>query len=389
MTIYVRSLARSLALRGVHTDIFTRAGASDDRPVTIAPGVRVIPIDAGPRSPIPKDESPDHLGSFVEGVRAVCVSQHVRYDLVHSHYWQSGLAGRELADGWDVPLVHSAHTLGKVKDLFLAPGDSPASARRLDGEADVIRRADVLVTSTDDEYGHLACLYGAPHDKLKTLPPGVDHELFRPGDRASARARVGLGDEAVLLYVGRIQPLKGLELAIRAVEQLRHALDRPPLLLIVGGASGTSGGSEVARLRALVKELGLEENVRFCGPQPHHGLPLFYQAAEALIVSSFSESFGFAALEAHACGCPVVGTPVGALSHIVVNGRSGFLIEERDPALCAARLKTILSDDVLAAHFASTARASSARFTWERSAEDLLELYECLAIEHSPELCTC
>jgi D-inositol-3-phosphate glycosyltransferase len=388
MTIYVRGLAGELARRGVHTDIFTRATDEAARPVTIAPGVRVVPIDAGPRESLPKAELPRYLDDFVTGVNAFSVAQHAHYDLVHSHYWQSGLAGRVLAENWGVPFVHSAHTLAKVKNMFLAPGDSPEPQGRLAGETEVIDSADVLVASTDAEYRHLACLYRGEHDRLKTLTPGVDHELFRPGDRSAARAELDLGDEAILLYVGRIQPLKGLELAIRALDQLRHALERPPLLLVVGGASGTSGDLELERLRVLAADLGVEDHVRFCGPQPHHRLPTYYRAAEALLVCSYSESFGFAALEAHACGLPVVGTPVGALSHVVLDGRSGFLLDERDPALLAARLKTILSDQLLAEGFSDAARASVAPYTWPRAADDFLELYECLAADRWPELCT-
>lgn len=388
MTIYVRGLAGELARRGVHTDIFTRATETGARPVTIARGVRVVPVDAGPRAFLPKAELPGYLDDFVEGVKAFSAARRARYDLVHSHYWQAGLAGRALAESWDVPFVHSAHTLAKVKNRFLAPGDVPEPRRRLAGEMAVIDSADVLVASTDDEYGNLAGLYGGAHDRLKTLTPGVDHQLFRPGDRSAARAELGLGDEAVLLYVGRIQPLKGLELAIRALDQLRHALERPPLLLVVGGASGASGDLEVERLRALTVELGVRDHVRFCGPQPHRRLPAYYRAAEALLVCSYSESFGFAALEAHACGLPVVGTPVGALSHVVTDGSSGFLLDQRDPSLLAARLKTLLSDRLLAASFSEAARASATRYTWSRAADDFLELYECLVADRWPELCT-
>lgn len=389
MTVYVRDLAAAFARRGVQTDVYTRADG-DGRVVTsLGTGVRVIAVEAGPRERLPKETLTRYLDDFVGGVRAFALAQRVRYDVVHSHYWQSGLAALPLAEGWGAPLVHSHHTLGKVKNRFLAPGDRPEPEARLDGEARVIDAADVLVASTDDEWKQLACLYGAHHDKLKTLHPGVDHTVFSPGDRAEARAALGLQDEAVMLYVGRIQRLKGIELAIRAAYELVPALDQPLRFLVAGGASGAAGDIEVARLRALVAELGLEDVVRFTGPVPHADLPAYYRAADALVVCSHSESFGLTALEAHSCGTPVVGTPVGGLSHLVADERSGFLVDTRDPAVFAARLKTLLADASLRARFSGAAVAASSSFSWDRTAASLHELYECLVREQSPEACTC
>lgn len=389
MTVYIRDLAAAFARRGVQTDVYTRADGTGRTVTSLGAGVRVIAVEAGPRERLPKEALTQYLGDFVAGVRAFGLAQRVRYDAVHSHYWQSGLAAIPLADGWGVPLVHSHHTLGKVKNRFLAPGDDPEPAVRIDGEARVIEAADVLVASTDDEWKQLACLYGAHHDKLKTLHPGVDHAVFSPGDRAQARASLGLSDEAVMLYVGRIQRLKGIELAIRAAEQLVPALDRPLRFLVAGGASGPAGDMEVARLRALVEELGLTDVVRFVGAIPHAELPAYYRAADAVVVCSHSESFGLTALEAHSCGTPVVGTPVGGLSHVVADERSGFLVDTRDPAVFAARLKTLLADPALSARFSGAAVASASSFSWDRTAASLQELYECLVREQSPEACTC
>ena len=389
MTVYVRELAEAFARRGIHTDVFTRADGSGPKVTTLGPGVRVIGIDAGPRAKVPKDRLVEHLGEFTGGVRAFALAQRLVYDVVHSHYWQSGIAGITLARGWDVPLVHSHHTLGKVKNKFLAPGDEPEPRVRLDGEARVIRAADVLVASTDDEWKQLACLYGASHDSLKTLHPGVDHAQFAPGPQSDARARLGIGEGAVMLYAGRIQRLKGIELAIRAAYELRPALERPLTLLVAGGASGPAGTIEVARLRALVTELALEDVVRFVGPIPHAELADYYRAADVLVVCSHSESFGLTALEAHSCGTPVVGTPVGGLSYVVDDERSGFLVDTRDPAVFAARLKTLLADPALRTRFREAAIASAAAFSWDRTAASLQELYECLVREQSPEACTC
>jgi D-inositol-3-phosphate glycosyltransferase len=393
MTVYVRALARALAERGLRTDIFTRAAHDDDRITELSSGVRVIPIDAGPRRAIEKVKLPGFIDEFVGGVRAFVTSQRVRYDLVHSHYWQSGLAAADLAARWGVPLVHSPHSLGRVKNLWLAPGEAPEPGGRLRGESEVAAAADVLIASTEEEWSELSCLYGAPHDHLKTLHPGVDHSLFSPGDRAEARARIGLepgpDDPAVLLYVGRIQPLKGIDLALRAAEQLIPALDRPVRFVAVGGTSGNGGESELERLKSLAHALDVGDAVEFVGPKPHRELAHYYRAADALVVCSYSESFGLAPLEAHACGTPVVATAVGGLSQIVADGESGFLVESRDAADFAGRLKTLLMDDDLRAHMGAEATKRSEGFTWDTTADEFLELYECLVREDYPEACTC
>jgi D-inositol-3-phosphate glycosyltransferase len=389
MTVYVRSVAEAMAARGVYTDVFTRATAAGRAVTDLAPGVRVVAVPAGELRPLDKEELVRHVDEFADGIRAFAVGQRVRYDVVHSHYWQSGLAARALARAWDVPLVHSHHTLGKVKNRGLAPGDVPEPPNRLQGEAAVIAAADALIASTDAEWQQLACLYGAPHDRLKTVYPGVDHAVFSPGDRAEARRSLGLGDEAVMLYAGRVQRLKGLELAVRAAEQLVPALDRPLVFLVVGGASGTRGEEELDRLRALAGSLGISGSIRFVGARPHAELPAFYRAADVVVVCSHNESFGLAALEAHACGTPVVGTDVGGLAHIVRDGESGFLVGSRDPAVFAARLKTVLSDDDLRDAFGRAATRSAWSFSWTTTAAIFTDLYECLLVEGFPEVCTC
>ena len=390
MTIYVKGLARALADKGLRTDIFTRRDRETPRIVSVAEGVRVISIDAGPPHALDKAEQLAHVDDFVAGVRAFATANRLRYDLVHSHYWQSGLAAEHLSGGWGVPFVHSNHTLAKVKNQFLAPGEPPEPDTRLAGETRVISASDVLVASTDEELGQLACLYGASHDSLKTVYPGVDHSLFRPpASRPAARAALGVTDEATLLYAGRIQPLKGLELAIRATEELSGALERDLVLVVVGGPSGPSGAAELVRLESLARSLGVADRIRFLGPRPHGELPSLYGAADAVVVCSHTESFGFAALEAHACGVPVVATAVGGLSHIVADGETGFLVNERDPAIFAARLKTVLADDDLRTRFGRAAVARAAGFDWARSADEFLDLYECLASDRAPELCTC
>lgn len=389
MTVYVREVARVMAKRQIRTDVFTRSSSGSVEITDIFPGVRVIAIPAGPLGEVPKPALPQHLGDFVAGVRAFVAGNRIGYDLVHSHYWQSGIAGAELAAAWSAPLVHSNHTLAKIKNRFLPPGDQPEPEARLAGEAEVISAADILIASTDEEWEHLACLYGAPHDRIKTIYPGVDHSTFLPGDRGRAREAIGFSDEAILTFVGRIQPLKGLDLALRAVEQLVPALDRPVKLVIVGGDSGTAERSERARLTELAGRLGIEDRVVFAGPQPHDRTPLFYRASDAVVVCSYSESFGLSALEAQSCGVPVVGTDVGGLRHIVRNEGSGYLVASREPSDFAARLKTLLSDHELRARFSDNAIGAAASFTWDRTGSELAALYECLITERLPEVCTC
>jgi len=390
MTVYVRALAETLAHSGIRTDVFTRSEEARTSIEHIFPGVRVVSIPTGPTGPLSKEDSARFIGEFVEGINAFAVAHRVGYDVVHSHYWQSGLAGIALAERWGVPLIHSHHTLARVKNGFLAPGDRPEPDTRIAGEQRVIQEAGVLIASTEEEWGHLASLYRAPHDRVKTIHPGVSHERFFPGDKAEARAGVGLpADAAVLLCVGRIQPLKGLDLAVRALEELSSALEREVLLVLVGGTSGGRGSAEEQRLSELATDLGVRDRVVFAGHQPHDRTPQFYRAADLVAICSYSESFGLSALEAHACGIPVIGTDVGALSHIVRDGRSGFLLGQRDPSIFAARAKSLLSDQNMLEEFSREAIRSASSFTWERTADALIELYECLVTESVPEACTC
>ena len=389
MTVYVRAVTDAMARRGVRTDIFTRATSSSTRPIDLAPGVRVIPVEAGPMEAIPKESAARYIDDFVAHIRAYSLANRASYDVVHSHYWQSGLAAKALARAWGIPMVHSHHTLGRVKNNALAPGERPESALRLVGEEETIAEADVLVASTDEEWSQLSCLYGADHDRLKTIHPGVDRALFHPGDRHEARRSLALGDEAVMLYVGRVQPLKGLDLLIESAARLAPKLKRGLSFLIAGGASGPSGTDELDRLTKLVAERGLHHVVRFVGARPHRELPVFYRAADVVAVASHSESFGLSALEAHACGTPVVATAVGGLSYIVRDGLSGFLVNSRDPEKFAERLLATVGDARVHAAMGSEATRAASRFSWDATADSLLELYECLVAEDLPEACTC
>ncbi len=389
MTVYVRQLAAALAERDCYTDIYTRASSPEDRMVTISPGVRVIPVAAGPRSIVSKEELPRHIDEFVASIKANATVQRIAYDVIHSHYWQSGIAAKRLVDTWKVPFVHSPHTLARVKNSNLAPDDVPEPGTRIAGEESIIASADVLIASADDEYQALACMYKAPHDSLKVLSPGVDHSVFFPGDKAAARRAMDLpAERPILLFAGRIQRLKGVDLAIRSLAELAASRTDRPLLVVVGGASGPGGETELHRLKSIAQELGVSRDVIFKGPMPHAQLAEMYRAADVTLVCSYSESFGLAALEAHASGCPVVGTPVGGLSHIVSDGRSGILIGNHDPAVFAPAVAKVI-DARHDGSFSSAAYEESLRFSWQNTADSFLQLYECLIEEKFPELCTC
>jgi D-inositol-3-phosphate glycosyltransferase len=296
-----------------------------------------------------------------------------RYDLVHSHYWLSGWSGVLLKEALGIPLANSFHTLGRVKDLTRRPGSAPSSPVRLLTEQEVITRSDCVIASTPYEFEDLLDHYGASPERLCTSPPGIDHDIFSPGDRAEARSWLGLGDGPIVLFAGRIQSLKGIDIAIRALPLIAHDGDQPPQLVIVGGPSGPDGEQEVMQLDRLADMLGIADRVHRIAPQPHDQLALFYRAANALVMPSRSESFGLVAAEAQACGLPVVAAAVGGLPYVVKDGVSGLLVTSRDPADYAAALETALAD--VDARFAAGAVANSQKFSWPATADRLLELY--------------
>jgi D-inositol-3-phosphate glycosyltransferase len=329
---------------------------------SVAAGVRTVALAAGPSGPVAKEQLPPHARAFAGAVATFAQRERIAYRVVHSHYWQSGLAAVRLARQWRVPLVHMHHTMGEIKNAARPAGTAPESDLRLRAERAVVLAADLVTASTDEERRQLGSA------RVRTLRPGVDHGLFHPGDRTVARAAFQLGDQPVVLAAARIQPLKGLDLGVEALP----LVSPDATLVVAGGPSGPDGDKELARLRALATRLGIQRRVRFLGPVPRVRLAELYRAADALVVTSHSESFGLAALEAHASGTPVVGTDVGGLATFVRSGRSGFLIGRRDARLVAARLR-----DVIAAgdSFRTAAAASVAGFSWEHTARELLRDY--------------
>jgi D-inositol-3-phosphate glycosyltransferase len=380
MNVYIVQTAQRMARRGVAVEIFTRATSSDLPPtVELSPGVTVRHVTAGPFEGLDKSELPGQLCAFTAGVlRAEAYHEPGYYDVVHSHYWLSGQVGWLARDRWGVPLVHTAHTLAKVKNAALAHGDAPEPRSRVIGEQQVVDESDRLVANTDVEAAQLIDLYGAHPDRVLTVPPGVDLERFTPGDRLAARAELGLRPDArVLAFVGRIQPLKAPDVLLRAAAELvalRPELRAQLVVLIVGGASG-SGLEQPDALRELAGRLGITDVVRFLPPQRGADLARVYRAADLVAVPSHNESFGLVALEAQACGTPVVAAAVGGLPVAVADRESGRLIDGHEPGRWATTLEELLANREWLARLSAGAVRHARRFSWERTTDALLAGY--------------
>jgi D-inositol-3-phosphate glycosyltransferase len=367
MNVYVRELVSSLAQAGVECTVYVRRW-HDELPVTVdvEPGFRVVHVSAGP-SMLEKEALPGIVDDFTDAV-IDDIRRNDDIDALHANYWLSGVAGHRIKHELDLPLVSIFHTLARVK---AETGDAEPQ-RRVDAETAVIGCSDVILANSHAEAQQLVSYYGADPARVEIVPPGVDHALFSPGVKAGARAALGLGDHPVLLFVGRIQPLKGADVAVRALHELG---DPTATLLVVGGASGREGEAEVTRVRQLVRELHLEARVRFLHPQPHHELSTYYRAADVCLVPSRSESFGLVALEAAACGTPVVAAAVGGLLSLVEHGSTGYLVEQRDPAQYAAHVRSILDSPERAARMSRNAAELASHFTWSTTAARLRRLY--------------
>ncbi|HEX4901722.1 MAG TPA: glycosyltransferase [Acidimicrobiales bacterium] len=366
MNVYVRELVGSLAQAGVDCTVYTRAWAHDlPQVVDIEPGFRVVHVPAGDPD-LPKEDLPSVVDEFTDGVLA-----HLRehpVDAVHANYWLSAVAGHRIKHVLDLPLVVTFHTLGRVKQA----GGDPEPDHRIEAEQAVIGCADAVLANTRAEVDELVHLYGADPERIEVVPPGVDHAFFSPGDRAGARAALGLGDHPVVLFVGRIQPLKGLDVSVRALARLERD---DAVLLAVGGTSGPAGAAHLADVVAEARRLGVDDRIRFVEAQPHHLLSTYYRAADVVHVPSRSESFGLVALEAAACGTPVVATAVGGLQTLVVDHRSGVLVDGRDPGEWAATTDRILADPVLAERLAAGGVAVARDYRWSTTAGRLRRVY--------------
>jgi D-inositol-3-phosphate glycosyltransferase len=380
MNVYVRELSAALARTGVECDVYTRAW-SDTLPATVRvePGLRVHHVPAGPLAHMPKEALPGVVDEFTEGVLARMTAGSAGWtggpDAIHANYWLSGMAGHVLKHELGLPLVSTFHTLDRVR-AEASPEDVGAAepARRAEAEARVIGCSDAVLASCSVEADQISELYGGEPSRIEIVPPGVDHAFFSPGHRPQARRALGLPeDRPVLLFVGRIQPLKGARVAVEALARLedRHGA----VLVVVGGPSGPRGEDELAGLHSLVDELGLGASVRFVPPQRHEMLSTYYRSADVCLVPSRSESFGLVALEAAACGTPVVASAVGGLRTLVDHGRTGSLVEGGDPARFAGYVADLLADTRVATEMAVNAAARARVYTWSGAASRLRSLY--------------
>ncbi len=378
MNVYIEATARRLAARGVEVEIFTRATSSEQPPIVeMMPGVLVRHIVAGPFEGLDKEDLPGQLCSFAAGVmRAEARNAPGHYDIVHSHYWLSGQVGYLAKDRWGVPLVHSAHTLAKVKNAAMADGDDPEPRGRIIGEEQVIAEADRLIANTAAERTDLVGLYGADPARIDVVPPGVDTDVFTPGDRSAARQALGIGpDEKVIVFAGRIQPLKGPDVVVRAVHLLAARYpDQQWRLVIVGGASGT-GRRPGHRLHELVDLLGTGDTIDFRPPVPAPELARIYRAADVVAVPSYNESFGLVAVEAQASGTPVVAAAVGGLTVAVADRVSGLLVDGHEPDRWAGALARVVLDPGERDRLSVGARHRAAQFSWDATVDGLMASY--------------
>lgn len=370
LNVYVREVCAKLAAQGVACDVFTRRSSPED-PASerLAPGVRLVYLPAGPQGS-DKYELFDHVEAFAEQMAAWAARTGTRYDAIYSHYWLSGAAGCSLRPVLRAPWVHTAHTLAATKNRFLAPGARPEPELRVLVEGEIARAADLLVVSTEAEAAELQLAYGVRRERLEVIAPGVDLDTFTPGDKAESRRRLGYDRSApLLLFVGRLERLKGVDVVLRALA-LCSAL--PDLrLAVLGEDSRDAAESEEGRLRALAAELGIADRVEFRGSVPQSELPHHYRAADGCVIASYSESFGLVGLEAQACACPVIAADVAGLASVVRDGVTGLLVQGHDPETWAGRIAELLADRPSAEEMGRRGHLLAQRFTWNRTAARL------------------
>jgi len=371
MNVYVRELCSALAQTGVDTAVFVRRHDNTETVVEVEPGFKVIHINAGPPH-LPKEALAAVVEEFAAGVND-WIAQHP-VDVLHANYWLSGVAGHRLKHDLDLPLVSTFHTLARVK---AETGDLEPQ-RRINAEAEVIACSDVITANSVTELQQLASLYGADPKRIDVVAPGIDRAVFSPGLREGARNALGLKDGPVLLFVGRIQPLKGLDVAVATLAGLSRRY-QDAQLLVVGGVSGPQGQKELQRFEDSVQRYGLQDRVKLVPPLPHHLLSTYYRAADVCLVPSRSESFGLVALEAAACGVPVVASDVGGLTTLVDHGRSGLRVAGRDPAGYIDAVSAILEDPRLAESMARRGAEMAARYSWSATALRLRRIFAGLS----------
>ena len=380
MNVYVRDLTRELGRIGVHVDVFTR---SQDEHVPhvlhdLGYGNRVVHVPAGPEVPLPKKELATYIQDFVEGVHHFTQIKNLQYDLIHSHYWMSGIAARDLKARWDIPVIHMFHTLGLMKQRVARTADVVEGEYRLVGEREVLSMADRIVAATQAEMAQLLWLYQADTSKIVIIPPGVDTSHFYPIPEDEAKEFIGIPPcDRMLLYVGRIEPLKGIDTVMQAITLMKLS-DLRVCLTVIGGdprVSLKTENKEMARLHALREDIGLNDFVTFLGKRGQDTLPYYYSAADAVVMPSFYESFGMVALEAMACGTPVVASQVGGLAFLVKDGETGYTVPVDDPQALAVRLTNLLENPELQHDMSQRAMTFAQDYAWEAIAEKIVGQY--------------
>lgn len=384
MNVYVRELTRQLGRMGIHVDVFTR---SQDEHVPhvlhdLGYGNRVVHVPAGPEVPMAKRELAEYIPKFVDGIQQFATEKGLQYDLIHSHYWMSGLAAEALSDTWGVPVVHMFHTLGEMKNRIARTDEEREGAYRIDGEKRVIARADRIIAATLAEQTQLQFLYKANRRKITIIPPGVDTSHFYPIPMDEARQYIGADTERkIVLFVGRIEPLKGLETLIRAIACHRTASLGQVTLAVIGGDPGVSPQemtTEMARIQQLCDELCMGRMVVFLGKRAQDTLPYYYSAADVLVMPSHYESFGMVALEAMACGTPVIASQVGGLAFLVKDGETGFHVPDQDPEALCEKLLILLNDPRQREAMGLRAAQNAKDYAWANIAAQMVDVYKSL-----------
>ncbi len=393
MNVYVRDLSLALARLGHTVDIYTRSQDECAPRVSheLGTGARVFHVPAGPEEPVGKEEIYASLPAFVAETQGIAARLQRRYEVIHSHYWLSGLAARELSAGWGgVPVVQMFHTLGHMKNQIARAPHEIAPPLRIDSEGEIMGFADRIVAGSPLDKAQMVWLYGAEANKIEVIPPGVDLSRFRPIDPLEAKAFLGVpAGKRLILYVGRIEPLKGIDTLIRAMRVVAEECGgcEGLTVAIIGGDTEVPAEemtAEMARLHRLRAELGIEELVTFLGKRGQETLPYYYSAAEVVVMPSHYESFGMVALEAMACGTPVIASRVGGLRFSVVHGYTGLHVPVGDSEALAAALLRVLKNDGLRWELAGNSRRMAQNFGWPRIAEQILEVYGQVAGEETP-----
>lgn len=388
MNVYVRELTRFLGRRGVHVDVFTRS--QDEHVPSVSHDLgyfnRVVHLPAGPEVYMPKDQVAGYIDEFAEGVLAFVEKKAVQYDLIHAHYWMSGAAGSILKSKWRVPMVQMFHTLGAMKQRIGRSNEEREGDYRLEGERKVIEAVDRVIAATESEQSQLEMLYGLDQQKITIIPPGVNTNHFYPIPEDEAKEAIGIDPkDRVALFVGRIEPLKGVDTLIRAMAIVKErclTFVCPDYLVIIGGDPEVDEEQmtiEMLRLQELCQSLGLDEMVLFLGKRDQNTLPYYYSAANVVVVPSHYESFGMVALEAMACGTPVIASWVGGLATLIKDGETGYFVPSRNAEALAEKLRLLFTDEALREKLGSQAAAYAQEFSWDKVTDQVMAVYQELA----------